>query len=131
MLIHRIVRRITTQASQRANRVLVGTHNSVTRLRSVLANLVSRVNGNHATAAAYLTSTLGADAEFVRRYGSVYGKAATKAYREQYGTDPARDGLAVVRRNGHPALVRVNTYPRAVLADAAAHCPRTAALIGA
>lgn len=130
MTVRRIAYTIATAISRRTGRALTGAHNSTDRLRAVLANLVARVNGDRLTAASYLAQ-VGADAEFIRRYGSAYGKTATGIHRETYGTDPARDGLAVVTRHGRPALVRVNTYPTAVLAKAAARYARTAEMIGA
>lgn len=128
MLIHTAARAAYTQAAGRAHRVLAGASNSVTRLRTVLASLAARVNGNRVTAADYLTNVLGADADFVHRYGSVYGKTATKLMRES-GAEPKRNGLAVVTRHRHASLVEVNTYPVEILRAAAANYARTATLL--
>lgn len=132
MTVHRIAAAIRTAFTTlgRHQRNRVGSSTSTTRLRAVLANLAARVNSNRATAADYLANVLGADADFVRRYGSVFGKTATKLMRES-GTEPTRNGLAVVIRHRHASLVEVNTYPVEVLAAAARAYGRTAALIGA
>lgn len=127
MLIRQIARRITTPISRRANRARIGRSGTVTRLRAVLVNLAARFNGRRATAAEFLAS-IGADAEFVRRYGSVFGKTATKILRER-GVEPKRNGLAVIVRHRHAALVEVNTYPVDVLAAAAKQYARTAPLL--
>jgi hypothetical protein len=70
-------------------------------------------------------ASIGADADTIRRYASQLGIRTSKLMREQ-GTEPARDGLALV---GHCRLVEVNTYPVAVLAAAAKSYGRTAALL--
>jgi hypothetical protein len=126
MLIHSAARAAYTATSRRTNRTRIGAARSVTRLRAVLANLASRVNGDRVTAAAYLTS-IGADDDTIRRYASQVGKHATRIQRDS-GAEPARNGLAVV---GHRRLVAVNTYPAAVLAEATKAYARTSHLIGA
>jgi hypothetical protein len=119
----------------RAARVRVGRHDSVARYRAVLEATARRANGIRATAAAYLTG-LGADAEFIRRFASQFGKAATRIHRDRLHAEPALDGLAIISARGrhgarHPRLIEVNTYPVAILAHAARSYPRTATLIGA
>jgi hypothetical protein len=110
MTVHRIARHIATQASRRANRVLTGTFKSVSRLRSVLGNLVARTNRGKVTVAEYLES-IGADADLIRRYAPTLGKHVKAAYAATHGTDPKRTGLAIV---GHH-LVRTYAYSPADL----------------
>lgn len=104
-----------------------GRHDSATRRAHNLAALVARFNARAGlvTAAAYLAERLHAPAEFVKSYSSPFGKAAAKAYREQYATEPAKSGLDV--RGKH--LVRVFTYTVEILQKAAASYTRTAALL--
>jgi hypothetical protein len=124
MLIHRVARHIATQASRRANRVRIGSHQTVTRLRAVIANLVARVNGNRVTAAAFLAS-IGADNDTIRRYAAQVGIRASKLARS-LGAEPSRDGLAVV---AHRRLVVCNTYPVEILAETVRDYPKVAALL--
>lgn len=91
-----------------------------------LRQVAARVNSGQHTAAGYLADELHADADFTRRYSSPFGKAAKKAYVEQYGAEPAKTGLDV---RGH-RLVRVYAYTVAVLEKATANYTRTAALAG-
>lgn len=112
----------------RAARVRVGRFNSVARRRDVLARLVERVNAGRTTAAEYLTG-IGADAEFIRRFASPFGREIAKQYRTKFGTEPVKAGLALVHRR----LVRVFAYATDELPilDAAARTyARTAALVG-
>lgn len=127
MLIHTAARAAYTPTSRRANRTRIGRSNSATRLRAVLARLTARFNGHRFTAAEFLAS-IGADADTIRRYASQVGKHATRISREQ-GVEPKRNGLAVIVRHRHAALVEVNTYPVDVLAAAAKQYARTAALL--
>lgn len=101
-----------------------GRFDSVTRRLHNLRLVAERVNTGQHTAAGYLAAVLHADPAFVTSYNSPFGRVAAKAYREQYGTDPAKSGLDV-RGN---RLVRVYAYTVAVLQKAAASYSRTAAL---
>jgi hypothetical protein len=101
-----------------------GRFDSVTRRLHNLRKVAARVNTDQHTAAGYLAAVLHTDAAFVKSYSSPFGRAEAKAYREQYGTDPAKSGLDV---RGH-RLVRVYAYTVAVLQKAAATYARTAAL---
>lgn len=76
------------------------------------------------TGGARKATELKAGADFVKSYSSPFGKAAKKAYIEQYGAEPAKTGLDV---RGH-RLVRVHAYTVAVLEKATARYARTAAL---
>lgn len=112
----------------RAARVRVGTFNSVARRQAVLQAVADRHNTGKTTAAQYLTDVLGADAEFVHSYASPYGKACAKVFREQYGAEPQRSGLAVRGRR----LVAVLAYSEdevQVLDKGAREYRRTAELL--
>lgn len=108
----------------RTRTVKPGRFDSVTRRIHNLRQVAARVNAGQHTAADYLSAVLHADPAFVKSYSSPFGRAAAKAYREQYGADPAKSGLDV---RGH-RLVRVYAYTVAVLEKAAANYARTAAL---
>jgi hypothetical protein len=97
---------------------------SIARQQHNLRQVADRVNTGQHTAADYLTTVLGADPDFTRRYSSPFGKAAAKAYREQYGQDPAKTGLDV---RGH-RLVTVYAYTVETLQKATVAYPRTAPL---
>jgi hypothetical protein len=127
MTIHTPAAAAFTPTGRRANRVRIARSNSATRLRAVLANLTARFNGRRATAAEFLAS-IGADADTIRRYASQVGKITTKLMREQ-GVEPKRNGLAVIVRHHHAALVEVNTYPRELLAAATRQYGHTAHLL--
>jgi hypothetical protein len=126
MIVHTAARAACAPTSRRANRARIGRSDSATRLRAVLANLTARHNGLRATAAEFLAS-IGADADTIRRYASQLGIRTSKLMRE-LGAEPARNGLAVITRRRHAALVEVNTYPRELLAAAAVDYNRTAHL---
>lgn len=114
----------------RAARVRIGTFDSVARRQAVLAATVERFNRGKVTTADYLASVLGASADFVRSYASPYGRAVAKVYREQFGAEPGRNGLAVRGRR----LVRVAAYSeaeRSILDQGAREYARTAALLAA
>ncbi|HEY8977709.1 MAG TPA: hypothetical protein VIN75_26075 [Burkholderiaceae bacterium] len=112
----------------RAARVRAGTFNSVARRADVLRRLAERVNTGRTTTATYL-GTLGADEAFIASYASPYGRAVAKVYREKFGAEPERSGLAVRGRH----LLRVFAYSADELPilDAAARAyNRTATLVG-
>jgi hypothetical protein len=76
------------------------------------------------TAAGYLAS-IGADAETIRRFASSFGRKVAQAYRAATGSEPTRNGLALVRGQ----LMRVFAYgDRALLASVARDYHATAAL---
>lgn len=112
----------------RAARVPTGHHMSVTRRIAVLEAHVARFNTGRATAASYLTEVLGVDADFVRRFASGFGKAATAAHRARTGNDPQRDCIA---RVGRRRFVRCFSYDLCDLVMAARTFPRTAAFLNA
>jgi len=112
----------------RAARIRVGNHMSVARRQAVLAAVADRHNTGKTTAAQYLADVIGADEAFVHSYASPYGKACAKVYREQFGAEPQRCGLAVRGRR----LVAVLAYSEdelPVLAKGAAEYRRTAELL--
>lgn len=113
--------------SSRAARTRVGHHMSVARRYAVLDAYAARFNAGRATAAGYLTEILGVDAEFVRRFASGFGKAATAAHRTRTGNSPLRNCIARVGRR----FVQCASYDLRDLAEAARTFPRTAALINA
>lgn len=78
----------------RAARVRVGNHMSVARRHAVLDALVERVNTGRITAAEYLTDVLGADEAFVHSYASPFGRQVARAYRQTFGCEPVKAGLA-------------------------------------
>lgn len=102
-----------------------GRFNSPARRAYNLRLIAARVNAGQHTAAGYLADELHADADFVRRYSSSYGKTAAAVYREQYQAEPVKSGLDV---RGHH-LVRVYAYTVAVLEKAAARYARTQPLL--
>jgi hypothetical protein len=114
----------------RAARVLVGRFNSPARRAYVLSRVVERVNTGRTTTAAYLADVLGADDAFIHSYASPYGRTVAKIYREKFGAEPVKAGLALRGRK----LLRVFAYTAdelPILDDAARTYKRTAALIGA
>jgi len=141
MTVHRIARRIATQASRRANRALTGSFNSVTRLYAVRRAYLTRraeqhnaalAEAGHYTAAQYLRRVVGASAEFVAAYASAFGRAAAKAHRALFDTEPVQNGLTVI--GNHPRFTQIATYgpdTYAALEKAAANHKATASLIGA
>lgn len=90
----------------RAARVRVSTFSSPARRADVLRRLVERVNAGRVTTAAYLADVLGADEAFIHSFASPYGRAVAKVYREKFGADPVRSGLAVRGQR----LLRVYAY---------------------
>lgn len=141
MLIRTIARRIAAQASRRANRALVGTHNSVTRIYAVRRAWLQRRAEQHNqalveagiyTAAQYLRRVLHATPEFVAANAIKFGKSAAKAHRELFGANPAQDGLIVI--GNHPRFTQIATYgpgAYAALEQAVRTNKNTAALKGA
>lgn len=130
----RSTRRIASVRPVRALRTRVGHHTSPARRRAVLDAYTRRVNraAGYVTAAEYLADVVGADAAFVASYGSWYGKAVAKAWREATGTEPAKYGLA---RRG-TLLLAVFAYgtderSTAVLDAGARSYKRTALLLAA
>jgi hypothetical protein len=105
----------------RADRVRVGTHVQ----RAIVANR----NSGRLLAADYLAG-IGADREFASRYGSAFGRAVAKTYREQTGTEPAAAGAAIVRGRIRPVMA-YRTEDADILALAARTYPRTAAMAAA
>lgn len=118
------------QRTGRAARIRVGHHMSVARRRAVLDALCARSNGALITAAAYLRAVVGADEEFVDRFGSAFGTKASKAYQAAYGQKAERVGIA--RRGLRLFTVFAYAADEAfVLAAAASSYGRTRALIAA
>jgi hypothetical protein len=129
MIVHTAARAAYTPTSRRANRTLAGTFKSVTRLyavrRAYLARRAERHNAALAadgtyTAAQYLRRVVGATAEFVAANAISFGKAAAKAHRSLFGTNPAQEGLTVI--GNHPRFTPIATYgpgESAALAQAA------------
>lgn len=116
------------QRTGRAARVRVGHHMSVARRRAVLDALCARFNGALITAAAYLRGVVGADEEFVDRYGSAFGTKVSKAYQATFGRKPQRFGLA--RRGLRLFEAFVYSVDEAfVLGEAARSYDRTRALL--
>lgn len=116
------------QRTGRAARVRIGHHMSVVRCYAVLNAHVARFNAGRATAASYLTEVLGVDGEFVRRFASGFGKAATAAHRAHTGDNPQRDCIA---RIGRRRFVQCFSYDLRDLDEAARTFPRTAAVLSA
>lgn len=112
----------------RAVRTRIGHHMSVARRLAVLDAHVARFNAGRATAASYLTETLGVNADFVRRFASGFGKAATAAHRARTGNDPQRNCIA---RVGRRRFVQCSSYDLCDLAEAARTFARTAAFLNA
>jgi len=112
----------------RANRVRTGSHMSTARRLAVLDAYVARVNAGRLTAASYLTKVLGVNADFVRRFASGFGKAATAAHRARTGISPRRDSIA---RVGRRRFVECFSYDLCDLAEAARTFVHTAAFINA
>lgn len=84
-------------------------------------------NAGKVTTADYLAA-IGADAETIRRFASPFGRKVAQAYRAATGSEPTRNGLALVRGQ----LMRVFAYADRGLLDATARdYHATAALIGA
>lgn len=117
MTVRHIARRITTQASRRATRILTGTFNSVTRRYAVRrAYLTRRAEAHNATlaesgiytAAQYLRRVIGATPEFVAANAVRFGKAAARAHRALFGASPAQGGLTVI--GNHPRFTSIATY---------------------
>lgn len=140
MTVRQIARRIATATSRRANRILIGAHNSVTRLYAVRrAYLTRRADRHNAalaetgtyTAAQYLRHVLHAPEEFVARFASAFGRAAAKVHRALFAAEPAQDGLTVI--GNHPRFTSIATYgpdAYAALEQAATDHKATAALKG-
>lgn len=82
------------QRHGRAARVRVSHHMSVARRTAFVGTLVARWNAGRVTAEAWLAESLGADAEFVRRYASPFGREVAKVYRARFGAEPPRSGSA-------------------------------------
>jgi hypothetical protein len=83
-------------------------------------------NAGKTTTADYLAS-IGADAETIRRFASSFGRKVAQAYRAATGSEPTRNGLALVRGQ----LMRVFAYgDRGLLASVARDYHATAALAG-
>jgi hypothetical protein len=78
----------------RAARPRVGNHMSPQRRSAVLQGVVERVNTGKVTTADYLTTAVGAPADFVASYASPYGRTVAKVYRAEFGHEPAKSGLA-------------------------------------
>lgn len=116
--------------SGRAARTRVGSHMSVQRRYAVLDALVRRTNAGKVTTAQYLADVVGADADFVRRFAAPYGKAVAKAYRDEYGAEPSKSGLA---RRGRMLLscFAYGADDLPVLDKGARTYRRTAELLGA
>lgn len=84
-------------------------------------------NAGKTTTAEFLAS-IGADAETIRRFASSFGRKVAQAYRAATGSEPTRNGLALVRGQ----LMRVFAYAdRSLLESAARGYHATANLIGA
>lgn len=84
-------------------------------------------NAGKTTTADYLAS-LGADTDTIRRFASPFGRKVAQAHRAATGSEPTRNGLALVRGQ----LMRVFAYAdRALLATVAREYHATANLIGA
>jgi hypothetical protein len=116
----------------RSTRTRVGNAMSPARRNAFLDSFVARVNASVITAAQYLTDVLGADAEFVRRFSGTFGKAVAKAWREQFGTEPTKSGLARVRRMLLPVFAyTADAATLTVLDKAARSYTRTAQLLAA
>ena len=126
MTIRHIARRITTQASRRANRILTGTFKSVARRYAVLDAYVARHNAGTVTAGQYLKALTG-DADFAASFDSPFGKAIKKAYKALHGEDPAKIRLVTEHRRLHRAIGYLISEP--ALQIATQTYPRTAALL--
>ena len=114
--------------TSRRDRARVGHHMSPARRYAVLDATVARANAGLVTTADYLTDVLGADDEFVRRFSSPFGKSVAKVYREEYGQEPPKNGLARRRT----MLLSVFAYGEdelPVLAKGALNYKRTADLL--
>jgi hypothetical protein len=116
--------------TSRHNRTRVGNAMSPARRNAFLDGFVARCNTAVITVAQYLTDVVGADAEFVRRFSGTFGKAVAKVWREQYGTEPAKTGLARIRRMLLPVFA-YGTDALTVLDKAARAYSRTAELLAA
>lgn len=112
----------------RAARTTVGHHMSAARRLAVLDAHAARFNAGRATAASYLTDVLGASADFVRRFASGFGKAATAAHRARTGNDPQPDCIA---RVGRRRFVQCFSYDPRDLDEAARTFVRTAGFLAA
>lgn len=112
----------------RTARIRIGHHMSVARRYAVLDAHVARHNAGRATAAAYLTEVLGADANFVRRFASGFGKAATAAHLARTGAKPRRNCIA---RVGRRRFVECFSYDLRDLVEAAHTFKHTATLVNA
>jgi len=112
----------------RTARVRTGNHMSVARRLAVLDAYVARVNAGRLTAASYLAEVLGVNADFVCRFASGFGKAATAAHRARTGISPRRDSIA---RVGRRRFVECFSYDLCDLAEAARTFVHTRNLIAA
>ena len=126
MTVHRLARRITTQAAGRANRARVGSFKSAARRLAVLTAYADRHNQGTTTAGQYLKA-IGVDDEFAAAYDSPLGKWIKKAYVAIHGTEPSRIRLAAVGRRLHRKVGYLTGEP--ALAVATRTYPRTAALL--
>lgn len=142
MTVHHIARDIATPISRRATRTLTGTATSAKRHHAVTAATADRWNRVHhpapyLTVAAYMTGTLGMDADDARRYAPPLGRKVHQAYAAKFGHAPTDTVLVVVGRGpalAHPKLVAATAYEPgdiAVLNAGARNYKRTSALIGA
>lgn len=84
--------------------------------------------GELVTTTGHLT-TLGVDAEFSRRFGSVVGRKFAAAYRTRTGTEPLR--AWTVASNGYPILVAVYLAADPALTEGLAAYDRTKHLVAA
>lgn len=82
-------------------------------------------NAGKTTTAEFLAS-IGADTETIRRFASAFGRKVAQAYRAATGSEPTKNGAALVRGQ----LMRVFAYAdRELLANVARGYHATAALV--